>query len=791
MKKLILNKQQGVGLIEVLITTVVVAIGLLALASLQGDFMLSSGDSKVRSEALVLAEKQIESLRNNIVMDDGAGGGYFLIPNSNIPVEEEIVGTNAVFTRSWVINQGGTADRKKISVIITWDSDGGEDSDGDGFAIDDDERINVVTEMAFMNPAKSALYSGGASGSVVVPSPRQNASEDISAASEDVIGTDLAIKAFGTGSGNAGADQQLQVDPETGVALILSQVASGSHYYTAVHDDYPAKIELGVIAVFLCDNRTTSCSHIQNHFGGVVHRVKGTVYSTSGHDLSARFVAWTSSATHACYNGVVTHGTDIDEMPYECVYAGNCDVTDPGTRTASGGAAPNDEGCFIDTVVSNEQIAARNVGPGGEYGDTGLLGLDHSGGDIEQVCFLENTAASTSILLDANSGDPLNENYLYAVTKRFYVTRRVEYNAGSSINDHKNEGINRSYTNHNFFIADRKTGPSTKTECRDQVVINHQKEVATREVSRVLNEGTDNAVTYELAYSGGTGEAQTLIGDVTSKATKLRLFISEMGACYLDNNLEDPGVEAEKYACVIGSNASTADIAGSSNTHKSPSFPSAFTACSRDVNADPGCHWVAGFTNTYVDGGTGDGSCAAPWGGNITNGDDVLAYAITNCTTAETRLCTDGALGGNTDAIYQTMQDCEDAANVGASCDLADGSNIIDGADRMVFTERSVDFNSSCPSAVNVACDDGSLIPSGTYYKTCIVKAACFVPRIDGMSTSTDAELTAVNNKILDAGLVANGVFDSNLTQTKVVNQSPKAKTEVNCESTVSFDYIM
>ena len=83
MKNLTSKMQDGIGLIEVLITTVVVALGLLAVASLQGDFIKSSGDNKIRAEALVLAEKKVEALRNNINI-----AGYDAIDNSSDIVDD-------------------------------------------------------------------------------------------------------------------------------------------------------------------------------------------------------------------------------------------------------------------------------------------------------------------------------------------------------------------------------------------------------------------------------------------------------------------------------------------------------------------------------------------------------------------------------------------------------------------------------------------------------------------------------------------------------------------------------
>ena len=780
MKNVTSKVQKGIGLIEVLIATVVIAVGLLAVAALQGGFIASSGNSKIRAEALVLAEQKVEELKNNINL-----AGYNAIPNSATAVADAanpITGTNASFSRSWVINQGGSEDRKHISVLVSW-----------GNAAD--EKVNLVTEMTFIDPAKSALYasinsSGGGTGAV--PSPRQNASEDVNAASETVVGTDLDIVEDGGVTGTAGVNTSLGVElPDGGGVLTVFQVATGSHFYTATNSNLNT-IDPGVIAVFLCDSGL--CSHIQNHFGGVVHRIKGTVFSTSGNGLSNTLVAWTSSDVHACFVGTAARtpstGTfQYDSMPYECIYAGNCNTSDEGTRTASGSDATN-PGCFVDSVVSDSQINERNVGPGGEFGDVGLLGLDFQGGGQEQVCFLEDTTdPATSPLLNTSGSDVLNENYLFAVSKRFYITRRIKRN--DAINDHKSEGINRSYSNHNFYIIAKGTGSSAKAKCNSEVALNAdtKQQVAPREISRALNEGTANVVTAEIAYSGGTGTAHTLTGNVTGSATKLRLFIPETGTCY-PNNALDKSVDATGYACVVANDATTVEIIGSSNQHKSSS-PSVFASCTKDANTTPGCHWLSDFTNTYND-GSASSNCATPWGTELADAASVDAYSASDCSTAISRTCSSGTLGGDSSAIYETSAACVLAtANASCSSPWIGGPDINHGDSVNAFTASSVIFGATCPDAVTRTCNNSALSGDvNAVFQSCTVDApVCFVPTIDGDNTSNATQLAAVVSKIEAEDLVAAGTLNAGLPNQKVANQNPAGGIGVTCGSTVTFDY--
>ncbi len=579
------QKQRGIGFIEVLITTLVVAFGLLAVASLQTKLMSGSGNSKTRAEALALAEQKIEDVRNQITK-----AGYTSLTATTST--DSVTGTNASFTRAWTITDNtaflsSAPARKNISVKVSW---------GDAA----DEKVNLVTEIAWIAPSKTALYASenSGSGAGATPSPRQNASEDV--ASENVIGTNMAITDLDEDTdGTAGVDSTLgatgEDDDGNALTITLYQVAPGSHFYTATRDpanDILKKIEQGVIAVFLCQG--TTCTHIQNHFGGAVLRIKGTVYSTSENDLDHIQVAWTSSTVNACYNGAPARTPDsgtfeYDSMPYECVFAGNCNATTSGnrTRTASGTHAI-DPGCFVTSVVSDTDINSRNVGPGGEYGDVGLLGVkDSTGGGFrrEETCFLEDTATAT-VVQTSGSRKSLNNDYLFPVTKRLYVTRRIS--SDGSINSQNSEGINRSYSNHNFLIIERKSNNTPSDTC-DALATANSLILAPRTISRIYNESAsnNNVVVAESTYTASVGNAVVTTGTVASDTTDLRFYIQENGACYVEDDNTD-------YACVFPAGTTAATINGGSTTHPDPATdPQSYGTCSPLPAAT--CNWPANF----------------------------------------------------------------------------------------------------------------------------------------------------------------------------------------------------
>ncbi|MDO9267896.1 MAG: hypothetical protein Q7T96_02160 [Methylobacter sp.] len=750
-----IKTQKGIGLIEVLITTVVVAVGLLAVASLQGQFVSSSGESKMRSEALVLAEQKLEQFRNIVAITNtnipATGYNDILVAGSFTDTGNPIVGTNASFTRSWTITDVappvppfavGDPSLKRISVQVGWDGNGDDDSN------DADEIVNVVTEMAWIDPAKASQYAAtNAGGSTSVASPRQNASED--AAAESVIGTSLAITDLDletVGSAGVDATVQVTVPPAVGgTTITLTQVATGSHYYTATHSVL-SSIEEGVIAVFLCGD-TNTCTHIQNHFGGVVHRIAGTVHSTSSNGFDNIKVAWTSSSVSDCYNGPITvvRGSGSDQYrrrPYECIYAGNCNATANGVN-----------GCFADNIVSDDQINERNVGPGGEYGDVGLIGVDDQGGDREQVCFLEDTAdPAASPLLAASGSEVLNESYLYSVTKRFYAARRIKRNTVSLINDQKTEGINHSYTNHNFLVISRGTGATANQLCNLKATANSIR-LAPREIFNTLDQSLSNTVLAVTDFVGAVGTAKTLTGTVTGSATKLKLMIPDVGNCYLNNNTHSTS-PATAYACAVPSGTVSVDIKGGSNEYPTVTPNAVFATCTKtDVTT---CNWLANFT------ATASNDCTTPWGAAVTNGHAVTAYlseaepygniAITpnTCENAEIRTCTAGTLSGS-----YTEQYCNIATSADCASPFAGGAIISNGGRVNAYSIASVPAGYSCPAFVERTCTDGILSGSGTFENCNVQTTRNIEVEVNTQGTGTVSGITAA------LGSTTTGTFTS------------------------------
>ncbi len=110
--------QLGIGLIEVLIAALILAVGVAAVTKVQGDLFTSSSESKARAEALAIASARIEEMRNytNAVADEDAFKNYFKVAADTN--QRVINGTNASFTRTETLVANG--DARNVTVKVTW-----------------------------------------------------------------------------------------------------------------------------------------------------------------------------------------------------------------------------------------------------------------------------------------------------------------------------------------------------------------------------------------------------------------------------------------------------------------------------------------------------------------------------------------------------------------------------------------------------------------------------------------------------------------------------------------------
>lgn len=137
--------QRGFSLLEVLITLVVLAGGLLAIGGLYGKIMNGSAAAKERSEAVVLAEQKLEELRYTLYANIAAASDA-----------NPIAGTAASYARSWTVTSSVSPNPvyKDVTVTVSW-TDSRNQS----------QSATLTSRISGIDPARSAALIATVSGS--------------------------------------------------------------------------------------------------------------------------------------------------------------------------------------------------------------------------------------------------------------------------------------------------------------------------------------------------------------------------------------------------------------------------------------------------------------------------------------------------------------------------------------------------------------------------------------------------------------------------------------------------
>ncbi|MBE0435283.1 MAG: hypothetical protein IBX56_05695 [Methylomicrobium sp.] len=414
-----ITRNRGVGLIEVLIATVVIALGLLAVASMQGNFMSESATNKTRAEAMKLAEQKIEELRNHVTMEQ------FKAPQEEgAPTSDTLAGTNATFTRSWQIDQGAPATASPppmmpmmLTVNVSW-----------GDAADEQVALTTQIDYARSNTAAELAVDGETSHQTgpgtKAPSPNVRSSER----AMDVV--ELFDQ---NGKLNAGfssytyANAELYQDEDnnlyrrdgggypTGrlVELVgrLTPFDIDLRYEVNNADTLPADPirlytkrsyldsdgKLEVIDLYTLNmvggigdgsnmlnagtndgteiGNTTltpdgTATRVHRYFGGVILRIQGTVYTVE--TLDDIKIDHNREDMYCVYNP----GEEEKLRKYACYPGGSCENGPSGLNSDV-------------TQCANPAVADARVGPGGWRGNVGLINVNDEGGGKERVCHYE------------------------------------------------------------------------------------------------------------------------------------------------------------------------------------------------------------------------------------------------------------------------------------------------------------------------------------------------------------------------------------------------------------------
>ncbi|PKG82134.1 hypothetical protein CXF85_14645 [Colwellia sp. 75C3] len=154
--QLIKKYQGGVGLIEVLVSMMILAVGLLSIGTLHSNIIKKSSDNKAQSEAMVIAQQRLEQLRNysaDITTKEEFSESYSNITNGN---ETLFTGTNASFTRVESIADANKV--KDVTIFVHWQN-----------RSEQKQTVSVNSSIAWQKP-RSAGDSVGDAFEALIPS---------------------------------------------------------------------------------------------------------------------------------------------------------------------------------------------------------------------------------------------------------------------------------------------------------------------------------------------------------------------------------------------------------------------------------------------------------------------------------------------------------------------------------------------------------------------------------------------------------------------------------------------
>ena len=138
------TRSTGFGLVEILVTLAVLALGIGAVASLHGVISRQAQDNQARIEASGMAASRLDEMRNYTGQALDQAAFELLYPDTaGFANHVTSQGLNTVFTRSERVTTAGG--RKQISVQVAWISAKGKA-----------ERLSVSSELAFVSPHSSA-----------------------------------------------------------------------------------------------------------------------------------------------------------------------------------------------------------------------------------------------------------------------------------------------------------------------------------------------------------------------------------------------------------------------------------------------------------------------------------------------------------------------------------------------------------------------------------------------------------------------------------------------------------
>jgi Tfp pilus assembly protein PilV len=615
-----IKNSAGIGLIEVLVTTVVVAVGLLAVASLQGDLLSGSRGNKTRAEAQALANTKIEQLRDTIQKT-----GYDALASSS--AAESIGGVTETFTRSWVVTNQTAPVRKQVSVTVCW-SNGCPVATGNS-----QNQVTVQSVIAFDDVGNSGLTASGAGSgtgaTVGGPSTNANSSDDIS--ENIILSTSATPGSVTTVNGKTYIVQSTgtkgtRADLCNDAALALTAFENGL-YTRRVNFDGVTGNETILLYEKVTISAVDYCIPRIRFNGGVIIPIRGIVHSgaTSGGNNQTLLDVdlFTFNANESGTYCVFNPPEGAKSAPYVCYVGGNCQYGPAGTVTSPATEPPV-------TECPSPAVANAIVGPGGWRGKVGLLGVADNG---KNVCFAEEIAA-TPATLD---------------TARNYFVRKAGLN----------EGINKPYSCHDFLIINgQSTEAKVHNECAAQANAIGGFTLASKTIQRDITGNNVFSPDINVDYCEVSGTSYTITGTITNANSAPTVTVTD------SVHINPCSATQTSYTCQIQTSATSVTISGVYNNERktctmSPSGSAcalAFTATSNPTYTINGhINGTAAAANAVTLALSEGGTCVNNNDNNGTFSTYTCSITTPTATTSATLTATTSAVGGTVTPDTQTI----------------------------------------------------------------------------------------------------------------------------------------
>lgn len=137
-----IQRASGFTLIETLITVLFIAFGVLALIRFQNFLAYDHSLSQQRADAVLLAERQIEILKNYHVVNTTPG---YTAYQSIVTGTSSETGLSATYTITWTVSTFTNPSYKNISVTVSW-------TDRNGTS----RSVNLTTRISEVEPGNSS-----------------------------------------------------------------------------------------------------------------------------------------------------------------------------------------------------------------------------------------------------------------------------------------------------------------------------------------------------------------------------------------------------------------------------------------------------------------------------------------------------------------------------------------------------------------------------------------------------------------------------------------------------------